>query len=317
MARRYTEEEYKEKLKQVHGEKYTLLGSFKNTETKTLMRCNVCLHEWSVRPGSLTKGKGCPECGKVTTKNVKKWHVSQSDFLAKIPSELLDRIEVLGSYVSVHDYLEVKCKICGLIWDSKPAYLFRGYGCGKCGRDRKGLASRKKHVDFQKEIENKYKGAIQLLGEYVKGNQEIEAKCIPCGKIFSKAARRLLKRGCPNCLYSKGEFYISQLLTQMSIKHSSQYWFKDLRGDFKPLRFDFAVFNDDGSLKCLLEYDGPQHFNNISSKRRKSEFDFNKLKRYDKKKEDYCFQNDIDLIRIPFYDYPYINVDYLRSRLCG
>ena len=66
------------------------------------------------------------------------------------------------------------------------------------------------------------------------------------------------------------------------------------------LRFDFAVFCEKGSLRNLIEYDGKQHFEPI-------EFfggieSYNQLKVNDDKKEKYCKENNIKLIRIPYYD---------------
>lgn len=56
---------------------------------------------------------------------------------------------------------------------------------------------------------------------------------------------------------------IERYLINHNIQFQRQFTFQDLRGKKYPLRFDFAVFEDDGTLQCLIEYQGEQHFTNI------------------------------------------------------
>ena len=59
---------------------------------------------------------------------------------------------------------------------------------------------------------------------------------------------------------SKGEQTIAELLTKYNINFIRQYKFNDLVSKNNIcLRFDFAIVNDDGTLKYLIEYDGAQH----------------------------------------------------------
>lgn len=54
---------------------------------------------------------------------------------------------------------------------------------------------------------------------------------------------------------------IHRLLTKKGIKFDNEYVFDDLFGDgSRQLRFDFALFNDDNSLKALIEYQGDIHY---------------------------------------------------------
>lgn len=71
-----------------------------------------------------------------------------------------------------------------------------------------------------------------------------------------------------------------------------QYSFNDLTGDdgTSKLRFDFAIFNDDRSLKCLIEFQGEQHFIPFKND---TEEKFYKRLRYDEKKRIYCKEKNI------------------------
>ena len=61
------------------------------------------------------------------------------------------------------------------------------------------------------------------------------------------------------CIRSHGETEIEILLKQNNINYKREYEFKDLI-DILPLRFDFAIFNKNNELKCLLEFQGMQHW---------------------------------------------------------
>ena len=64
--------------------------------------------------------------------------------------------------------------------------------------------------------------------------------------------------------------------------------------DKTPLPFDIAIFNDDFNLSYIIEYDGEQHFFQISN------WDFQKIRKHDLIKNKYCFEHNIPLIRIPY-----------------
>ena len=71
-----------------------------------------------------------------------------------------------------------------------------------------------------------------------------------------------------------------------------------------PLRFDFAIF-DNNKLILLIEYDGEQHFKWLKGWQTKEEFE--KLQYHDQLKNTYCKNNNIPLLRIPYYDFD--NID--------
>jgi hypothetical protein len=104
-------------------------------------------------------------------------------------------------------------------------------------------------------------------------------------------------KGCPVCKGSKGERKISKYLKENNINFRVQYKLDGLYGinDGK-LRFDFAVFNTDNSLYCLIEYDGEYHFhvrnNDIES--------YQRIVEHDKRKNKFCEDNNIKLTRIPY-----------------
>lgn len=83
-------------------------------------------------------------------------------------------------------------------------------------------------------------------------------------------------------------------------------------GDLFDSRFDFAVFDDDGELDFLIEYQGRQHYEAVSKyggKKGLFQQQFN-----DNKKRRYCALNGITLIEIPYTEEHLITYNYLYKK---
>lgn len=60
---------------------------------------------------------------------------------------------------------------------------------------------------------------------------------------------------------SYGEIKIEEILQQAGVDFKEEYTFPDLVSNSgHPLRFDFCVFEDDGSIDFLIEFQGIQHY---------------------------------------------------------
>ena len=100
---------------------------------------------------------------------------------------------------------------------------------------------------------------------------------------------------------SKGEDRIEELLKNNNIPYQKNFIFKNCIYK-KELPFDFAIFNGNHELKCLIEYDGEQHFRYIQHWH-KDEEGFKAQQLRDSIKTNFCKINNIKLIRIPYTDY--------------
>ena len=66
-------------------------------------------------------------------------------------------------------------------------------------------------------------------------------------------------------LASRGEIKIHDILEKNEINFKEEYEFPGLKAPSgRPLRFDFAVFDDDGNLDFLIEYQGKQHYEPVA-----------------------------------------------------
>ena len=121
-----------------------------------------------------------------------------------------------------------------------------------------------------------------------------------CGNIYYCDSHSLqLKRvsSC-GCMRSYGETKIEQLLRDNNIPYETQKRFNECRfEDTNHMAiFDFYIDN-----KYLIEYDGEQHFyykNNPHTWNTANNFE--KTKEHDNYKTNWCLNNNIPLIRIPY-----------------
>lgn len=111
---------------------------------------------------------------------------------------------------------------------------------------------------------------------------------------------------------SKGEIKIYNILVKYGVPFAEEYEFPDLVSTSgRHLRFDFAIFNDDGSLDFLIEFQGRQHYQPVSK------FGGNravqKQKYNDNQKRIYCMRHGINLVTIPFWDEDKISYEYIMK----
>lgn len=111
---------------------------------------------------------------------------------------------------------------------------------------------------------------------------------------------------------SRGEIKIEEILTNAGLNFKEEYTFPDLlSSNGRPLRFDFAVFDDNDDLDFLIEFQGIQHYEAKSkfggiSGLRKQQYN-------DMKKREYCKRHRIPLLLIPYWDEGRLDYDYIMT----
>lgn len=197
------------------------------------------------------------------------------------------------------------CEYCGIEYETTD----KNSKCcsGRCRDDSR----RKTHREFIDELIEVHEGTIVPLEMYKSANSNIKCKCIICDREYNKQAHRYIgsyKEGC-QCRLSKGEVQVRSWLDKHNISYKEQYGFDDLKYKGK-LLFDFAII-DDNKVSMLIEYDGEQHYGKPKHWSKKK-FDNQKLR--DSLKNKYCEENNIRLLRIPYYE---SNVDGLLNKELG
>ena len=60
---------------------------------------------------------------------------------------------------------------------------------------------------------------------------------------------------------SRAEIKIEEILKDAGLPFQMEYTFPNLTSsNGRPLRFDFVIFDDDGNIDFIIEYQGRQHY---------------------------------------------------------
>lgn len=102
-------------------------------------------------------------------------------------------------------------------------------------------------------------------------------------------------QGCPICNESKGEKVIRSYLENNRIEFIQEHRFSNCRHKL-PLPFDFYI----PDYNLCIEFDGRQHFESFDHFGGENELKITQKR--DKIKNDYCKDNGINLLRIPYWE---------------
>ena len=137
-----------------------------------------------------------------------------------------------------------------------------------------------------------------------------ECKC-DCGNICFKTTQSLTSGNVHSCgciTRSIGEYNIQNILKQNNIPFKSEWTTKEI--DYK--RFDFAILDNNNKVIRLIEFDGKQHYDNISGIWNSPE-SLAQIQQRDKEKNEYALSHNIPLVRIPYWKRDDITLDMLMG----
>ena len=253
-----------------------------NNATKYKLQCKyghityATLHDY--------ERHGCTECNKLRKRRI-------------AYDELKNAMEKEG-YTLISPFEEFKTK------KTKMTY--------KCGEDHIGSVSYEKFIgskrrcaicannqayefNFVKQyIENE--GYVLVSTEYKNTHTPLVIIC-PKGHEFQTTFHSFKNNGvrCYCARESKGEKRIREYFIDKSIEFISQQKFENCR-NVRPLPFDFYL----PKYNLCVEYDGQQHFDEIHAYSKES---FQQTKINDEIKTNYCKENNIPLLRIPYWEF--------------
>ena len=204
---------------------------------------------------------------------------------------------------------ECQCD-CGQITRVITNYLKSGH-TKSCGCQRKESMSKLFSLDIIGHKYNKLLVIEKTEQRASDGSVIWKCKC-DCGNIHFASTNSLRTgtiQSC-GCQRSRGEAKINQILFENNVNYQTQFWFKDLK-DKKYLYFDFAILDDEQNVKCLVEYQGIQHYDPTVLHGAWS----NAPQEHDELKRQYCKLHNINLIELPYTDFETLNWEYLKNRL--
>lgn len=243
-----TTEEFIEKAKQIHGDKYDYSKvEFVNMSTKVCIICPVHGEFWQ-RPTEHLRGCGCYKC-----KMLKSWDTRGR----KTTEEWIE--EARAVHGDKYDYSKVEykgtkekvCIICpehGEFWQTAGGHL-SGYGCKKCAGLNKPTTE--EWIERVKLIHGNKYDYSKL--EYVNAKTRVCIICPEHGEFWQMPSVHLIGGGCPQCDMSHLENHIYMMLKDKEVNFISE---SNINGLLGRMRVDFYL----PDKKLVIECQGGQHF---------------------------------------------------------
>lgn len=286
-----TKEEFIEKAKKVHGDKYDYsLVDYKNNQKKVKIIYDDEIYEQI--PNNHLRGFKC--------ENIK--GLTQEEFIKKSKEIHGDKYDY-----SLIDFKNVRGKI-KLIHDGK---VYEQFAYANLQGKSPEMAPFKITNSILKKRSKELFGDLFDYSLVNCNGASNKVKLIHNGKVYEQVISDHLNGHLPREIApkSKGEVSVKKYLILNNIKFINEYKINDCR-NILPLPFDFYL----PELNILIEYDGKQHFEPVSIFG--GEVDFKKRKKNDNIKNKYCKKNKIPLLRISYFEDVHTKLnDYLKSYL--
>ena len=214
-ARLDSQENFVEKAKKVHGNRYSYEKVVYTTSKKAVIFVCRVHGDFSQKPNAHVQGKGCRECAKIAVADACRSTLEKFiEKARKIHGELYS-YENIQEYTNSSTKVPIVCSKHGVFWQ-RPSEHLVGYGCLKCSYTTISKAL----LDTQESFIEK---AIALHGDkydysevaYVDSVTKVKIKCPLHGPWLTKPNSHLNERGCSTCGNigpSKGENELADFL---------------------------------------------------------------------------------------------------------
>lgn len=250
-------------------------------------------HIYKTKFARFSEGCRCTVCNELKGSNKKHSYEYVKNYIEKFNYKLLSK-----EYKGNRHKIDIECDL-GHTYKTTFTTFKTGSRCPTCFGTHK-----KTTKQFKSEVYELVGNEYDVIGEYKTNKTKIKMKHNKCKYewLVTPASFLCGGRRCPQCNESKGEQRIREQLQTMKMIYMQEYAFEDLLSDKNvPLRFDFAIFDNRNKIKFLIEYDGEQHFEHIKGMMTKEKY--KALQIHDKRKNQYCKDNNIPLIRIPHWQF--------------
>lgn len=290
-----------DKVYSIFGDRITVIGKYIDQKKKIKCRCNIHNEIFDTYPNNLSKGNnGCKSCisDALSKRNLK----SHEEFEEQV--KLMNpHIKLLEKYNGAKGSLKCYCTIHNKEFTKYFQRLITSHtGCDECYkediRERMGKSTER----FKEELKVVHP-ELEVIGKYVNRYTPIEFYCHDHNYRFYDIPSHVLNRY--NCCAKSSKFIkeleVGSILDELKIKYTPQKSFYECR-DVNALPFDYYL-ND---YHILIEYQGEQHYKVVKFGTQdldeaKQKFEY--TKKHDEIKKQYCKNNDIPLIEIPYWEY--------------
>jgi len=288
-----TTKEFIERAKIIHGDKYDYskvkyIGSQINVE----IMCNKQGHGIFKQTPTvhISQKSGCPKCGNQYLD--KDYFIEKANILHNFKYDYS-----LVEYVDGNTKVKIVCPIHGEFMQPPSRHVFSS-GCIKCGIEKSATSNILTTEEFieKANIVHDFKYDYSKV-IYVNHSTKIKIIC-PIHGEFEQTPHTHIngKSGCKKCTESKGERKIRKFLEKNNILYEKEKMFEGCK-NINLLLFDFYL----PEQNILIEFDGKQHYEIVEHFG--GEKGFKQRQINDEIKNKFARDNNIKLIRIPYFDY--------------
>ena len=193
-----TKEEFIKKAREKHNGKYDYSQvTYIGTHNKACIICPEHGEFWQ-KPSHHLSGCGCPECRNEA--NGERCRSSKEEFIKKAKEVHKNKYD----YSKVH-YVNSRTNVCiicsehGEFWQ-RPSNHLSGYGCSKCGNEKKRKILSSSKEDFIEKAREVHCDKYDYSSvEYFNNATKVCIKCPSHGEFWQTPANHLNDRGCPKC----------------------------------------------------------------------------------------------------------------------
>lgn len=284
----YDNEWFMNRIKEVRPKdykEYKFLEEYKNAKTYIKALHTKCGNIVDILPNSfISRGSKCPICAKEETNKLNSFSHEH------VQSELPVGVIMLDKYKGIYEPINFHCFFCDRTYKAVPRDMMENQDCRYCsGRYLKSVD------EIKSEVTDLTDGEYSFIdNEYKNAHEKYKVKHNKCGNEYSVTMHNFRKgRRCRNCSASTGESKVASALNKLGIDYQREKTFDDLFYRNK-LRIDFYI----PSKRIAIEYNGIQHYEPVKHFGGLENLEVTKTR--DKIKEDYCKNNDITLVVIPY-----------------
>lgn len=296
--RKLTTEEFIERSKKVHGDRYDYSSTiYIDMNKKVIIVCHKHgpFMQTAIRH---IHGSGCKKCAMETlhTGNFQ----GVQGFIDNIHPDYKSKYDLSQLVYKGQKYkVTVICPKHGP-WQASPKHIptknttvMNGANCPECARDRqrstteefitKAKAMKKPFISFEKV-------------SYINNHTKVCFTCAKHGDFWTRPNDYLNDCGCPSCHMSAGESKLEEILKKYDLEYKRQVRIPECKYK-RVLPFDFGIY-ENGKLKMLIEYQGEQHYRPFPEWG--GEKALKQVQHRDKIKREYCLKKKIPLIEINY-----------------
>lgn len=263
-----------------------IISEYTGANNKVTIKCNDCGFTWDAIARSVLSSKhGCKNCKVTASKN----QLARKHFLDKYDKSKYQLVEFKDSM-----NVTVKCNRCGYLRTTNANNIYR-FGCPKCGQESTHNKQRLSQDEFISRATNIHGSEFDYSKvKYINYHTPVTIICPKHGEFYQSPLKHLSGHKCPKCRRSTGEERISKFLQGGNLRFIPQYRIEDTSFSQSHLKVDFFL----PEHNTIIEFNGAQHYRSIEYFGGVEAFKKQLIR--DDQLRNYCKNNEINLLEIPY-----------------